>query len=71
MKLDVTKISREERKQLLRDWMTSQIQLQKVKYQETSEQIAEVWRSKGFNMNVKWVNKALYGHVSKTPKGGN
>ena len=67
--MDITKISKEERKQLLRDWMTSQTQLIKAKDRSyTSEAIAVYWQRVGVKMTKEWVDKALYGHKSKIPK---
>ena len=62
--------SREERKQLLRDWMTAQSQLAKVNYPNvTLGELATFWRTLGLNMTEEWVQRALYGHKSKIPRG--
>ena len=64
--------SREERKQILRDWMTSQIQMIKVGAPSfKAPQIADIMNAHydGLMLNKKWTNRALYGHDSKIPKG--
>jgi len=59
-------IDKEERKSLLRDWLTATCQLAKVHNPHlTSEVIAEGFVHDGIKMNVKWVDRALYGIKGK------
>jgi hypothetical protein len=63
--------TKEERKQLLRDWMTAATQLYKVENpSRTIDTIASFWRAiYGIKMRHEWVKRALYGgsNVSRIP----
>lgn len=59
---------REERKALLRDWLTATTQLIKVEYPNLNAYaISQIWRrGLAIKMTPKWVDRALYG--AKPPK---
>jgi hypothetical protein len=62
-------MTREERKQTLRDWMTATLQMEKVRQPQIgSADLAISFKGQfGIDMTQAWVNKALYGHKSKVP----
>ena len=69
--MPVSDNSREERKQMLRDWMTSTCQMIKVGAPRLNATgVATIMNThyEGLKLNEKWVTKALYGHVTKIPK---
>jgi hypothetical protein len=56
------KLSKEEIKVLLKDWMVATTQIIKTDTGWKSSNISIWWQSKlGINMKDKWVNRALYG----------
>jgi hypothetical protein len=69
--------SREERKQILRDFMTSTCQIIKVGAPTLAAESIAVLMNAHYadldlgvklKLNEKWVNRALYGHESKIPR---